>query len=111
METSVSQRIKFFLKEQRLSVNQLSKLLNLKQNTLNGQLNGTANLSINTITPLLEAFPDLSAEWLLRGTGPMERTEAEPDQELKAICIEQTREIYRLRQRLDELEGQKKDLA
>ena len=33
------------------------------------------------------------------------------DPELKEICIEQTREIYRLRQRLDEYEQPKKGHA
>lgn len=97
-----------FLKVKRISINSLSKQLNLKQNTLNGQLNGTAALSFSTVSTLLSGFPELSAEWLLRGEGTMERTDAPADLELKAVCLDQAREIYRLKQRLAELEGEKK---
>lgn len=97
-----------FLSFKRISINSLSKQLNLKQNTLNGQLNGTAALSFLTVSALLVCFPELSAEWLLRGSGTMERTDAPADQELKAVCLDQAREIYRLKLRVAELEGGKK---
>ena len=111
MESTVIQRINYFLKSKRMSIAAFCRESGLKQTTVNYQLNGSAMLSIDTISALIQTFPELSAEWLFRGIEPMERTESEPDQELKAICIEQTREIYRLRQRLNELEGQKKDRA
>lgn len=38
----------------------------------------------------------------------MERTDAPAELELKAVCLDQAREIYRLKQRLAELEGEKK---
>lgn len=105
METTVPQRIKEYLSAKRISVNSLSKSLNLTQTTLSRQFNGSVTLSIDAVIALLEHFPELSAEWLLRGTEPMERTEPTPDPELKAVCIDQAKEIYRLELRISELEG------
>lgn len=109
MEQSVCQRINVYLKHKRISIYAFCKDMGLKQTTVNKQLNGTAMLSIETILPIVNAFPDLSAEWLLRGVGTMEHPE--PDAELKAMYIEQGREIHRLKQRIAELEGEKKDRA
>ena len=112
MEKTVSQRIMDYLKFKRISVNALCKETGLKQSTIHGQLAGPVMLSMDTVMAIVVAFPELSAEWLLRGTGSMELEESGlPDPELKEICIEQTREIYRLRQRLDEYEQPKKGHA
>lgn len=111
MENDVRQRVMSFLKAKRISVNALSKEVNLKQNTLNCQLNGSAPLSFATISALVNEYHELSTEWLLRGVGPMEITEPISDQELRAVCIDQAKEIYRLKQRIAELEQPKKEHA
>lgn len=111
MENNVRQRVIAFLKAKRISVNALSKEVNLKQNTLNGQLNGTAPLSFITISALITQYPELSAEWLLRGEGQMEKTDSPADLELQAVCVNQAKEIYRLKQRIAELEEPKKEHA
>lgn len=111
MERTVPQRIKEYLSTKRISVNSLSKALNLTQTTLSRQFNGSVTLSIEAVIALLEYFPDLSAEWLLRGIEPMERTDITPDPELKAVCIDQAKEIYKLKQRIAELEEPKKEHA
>lgn len=108
MEKTVPQRIKEYLAYKRVSVNSLSKSLNLTQTTLSRQFNGSVTLSIDALLALVQHFPELSAEWLLRGEGTMERTDGPADLELKAVCLDQAREIYRLKQRLAELEGEKK---
>ena len=111
MEISVNQRIKEFLIFKRISINALCKELNLKQSTINSQLKGTATLSIESVLPIIKAFPSLSTEWLFRGSGKMELSDAPDDPELKAVCIEQAKEIYRLKLKVSELEGEKKDRA
>lgn len=73
MQQSISERLNTFLKSKRYSVNALSKELGLNQKTLNNQLNGSSALSIDTINSILLRFPELSAEWLLRGVGSMIR--------------------------------------
>jgi len=111
MQSAVAQRIKKFIDSSKWTINSLSKVINVPQMTLNRQISGVSSISIDTICALLTAFPTLSAEWLLRGVGPMELTEPTPDPELKAVCIDQAKEIYQLKQRIAELEREKKDRA
>ena len=74
MEDAVTQRIKLFFEKKQLSVNAASKKAGMNQTTLNRQLNGTNGLSVECLVSILQAFEGLSAEWLLRGTEPMELT-------------------------------------
>ena len=67
MEEAVRQRINEYIKSKRYSINALSKLLEVNQRTLNNQLSGNSALSVNIICAILDKFPELSAEWLLRG--------------------------------------------
>lgn len=111
MENTVPQRVKRILSEKRWTTNQLSKALEISQPTVSRQISGSVALSADLVCGVLSVFPDVSAEWLMRGTGPMLLDGSGPDPELKEICIKQTREIYRLRQRLDEYEQPKKGHA
>lgn len=71
MEVTIYQRIKCILENKSLSVNALSKQINVAQATLNPQLRGDRTLAANIVEKVLEAFPDVSAEWLMRGVGTM----------------------------------------
>lgn len=71
MEVTIYQRIKCILEDKSLSVNALSKQINVAQATLNPQLRGDRTLAANIVEKVLEAFPDVSAEWLMRGVGTM----------------------------------------
>lgn len=48
-----------------------AKKIGQQQMTLWRQLNGERKLSLETVTLILNTFPEVSAEWLLRGTGSM----------------------------------------
>ena len=104
MESPIYQRVKLFIKSKHFSVSELADMLNMKPSTLGGKLNGSRELDLLTLESIIIKFSSLSAEWLLRGDGPMEITEFTPDPELKAVCIDQAKEIYRLKQRIAELE-------
>ena len=104
MESPIYQRVKLFIKSKHFSVSELADMLNMKPSTLGGKLNGSRELDLLTLESIIIKFSSLSAEWLLRGDGPMEITESTPDPELKAVCIDQAKEIYRLKQRIAELE-------
>lgn len=71
MELYVNQRLMEFLKVKQISVNAISKEISVAQSTLNTQLKGQATLSTRIVGKILEAHPDLSAEWLMRGKGEM----------------------------------------
>lgn len=71
MEVTIYQRVKRVLEDKSISVNALSKQINVAQATLNPQLRGDRTLAANIVEKILEAFPDVSAEWLMRGVGTM----------------------------------------
>ena len=73
MEDIVTQRVNEFREVKKLSVTALAKVLNVGQTTLNKQLKEDGyGVSLSTILLILEAYPNLSAEWLLRGKGSMD---------------------------------------
>ena len=79
METTIYQRVKLVLEDKSISVNALSKQINVAQATLNPQLRGDRTLAANIVAKILDAFPDVSAEWLMRGVGTMYHKEGDAD--------------------------------
>lgn len=76
LEQTLKQRvIEVVNLEYKTSVNKFAAALGLRQTTLNDQINGKGKISAAVIIALLSAHPDISAEWLLRGTGSMLLTE------------------------------------
>lgn len=71
MEVTIYQRIMLILDNKQVSVNALSKLVEMSQTTLNTQLKGERALSANVVSKVLSVFPDVSVEWLMRGVGNM----------------------------------------
>lgn len=51
--------------------------INISQVTLNNYMLGKRKPSLEVCTKILAAFPDISAEWLLRGEGSMYKSDAE----------------------------------
>ena len=68
---SVRYRIKDILKTHGYSVLKLSNGNPSLQVKLNKHINGNTTISLETIELILSTFPNVSAEWLLRGTGDM----------------------------------------
>ena len=71
METAVYQRIKAYIDDNRISLNALAKTLNMNQSTVLRQVKGEQTLSSTLVENFLKAYPDVSAEWLMRGIGTM----------------------------------------
>lgn len=69
----VKERVNELLISQSLSVRKLSEQIGVPQKTLNNQVNvsNPALLTLETILLILERFPNVSTEWLLRGNGSM----------------------------------------
>lgn len=64
-------RILAFMEANNISKNALAVKTGSVQVTLYRQLSGKNPISADTICKILESFPEVSAEWLLRGTGAM----------------------------------------
>lgn len=82
MENLIVQRVRELLTINSISVNSLAKQINVAQATLNPQLRGDRTLAANIVVKILETFPDISAEWLLRGEGEMYRDNSEQKKEI-----------------------------
>ena len=78
MEDTVRERIMSIIKDGNFSINSLSDGDKTLQRRLNRQINEGASITFETISSILEKFPDVSAEWLIRGNGNMKREEDVP---------------------------------
>lgn len=117
MEISIEQRVKLYLEQVGVTPNRLANMLEMVPSTVNRQLKGEQALSAKLIQGFLQAFPEVSAEWLLRGDGEMEKVaEASekphviPDEEdvptmaAEPLAVRSTSEYDLLKARYDELE-------
>ena len=111
MEDSINKRVMAFIKNKAMTIKSLAAIIKVNEKTLGNKLTGRIRMDLDTLLAILSSFENLSSEWLFRGKGSMEILDAQSDLELREVCIDQAKEIYRLRQRLAELEGEKKDRA
>lgn len=71
MEEDLRVRFKEVLSFYKSNINQLSKGDKVMQVRLSRQINNGATITFETVSNILDTFPDVSAEWLLRGKGEM----------------------------------------
>ncbi len=64
------------------SILAFSKVLDMPQTSVNAMISGKMKISQKLIVTIATTFPDLSAEWLLRGKGAMLLTDT-PKEETK----------------------------
>ena len=76
LENAVRDRIKQLQKEKNFTENGLAAGDTPAQKRLNRQLSHGAGISLDTLLRILEACPDVSADWLLRGSGEKLKTSA-----------------------------------
>lgn len=95
MENLIAQRVREFLSYNSISINSLAKQINVAQATLNPQLRGDRTLAANIVVKILDAFPDISAEWLLRGEGEMCKSNSGSAQNEAAVTPSQDESIWK----------------
>jgi len=71
---AVRNRINDVLREKGLTENSVAAGVSAVQSRLNSQLSHGGKITLDTILRILDACPDVSADWLLRGTGEMYKT-------------------------------------
>lgn len=67
----ILQRIKELIVAKGMNINSFSKEINVAQTTLNTYIRLNRYPAYETLHSILTTFPDVSAEWLMRGEGPM----------------------------------------
>lgn len=101
----ITDRVKELIRSKSLTVNAFAKIVGIPQTTLNNQLRGKRGLSLETINDILMSFEDISAEWLLRGSGsmyiadnlpPITGNEAEDTMTLHATIARQSAKLEEL---------------
>lgn len=66
---AVRNRINDVLREKGLTENSVAAGVSAVQSRLNSQLSHGGKITLDTILRILDACPDVSADWLLRGSG------------------------------------------
>lgn len=86
LKQDVFNRLVMFKEHAGMNLNAFSTKIGMEQSTLHYQFHGKRALSLDTIINTLDAYNELSAEWLLRGNGEMQLPEPEETsaEELKA---------------------------
>lgn len=75
----IVERLQIILKYSGLSVRALAIKCSLKQQTLDKHIKGISEPSANTLMGIAAAFPEISTDWLLLGTGSMLKADKESD--------------------------------
>ena len=68
---NITQRLKDVIAFSGLSLRAFAIKCCISQTTLDKQVKGLRAVSLETISSILYAFPEISAEWFLRGEGEM----------------------------------------
>lgn len=116
-ENDVKKRVQDAMKELGISAYAIAKTCSMNERTIYQQTNGSSKLSVEAIQALLRYKPELSASWILRGTGSMLLTEPQHEtltgeirddsekEELLERLRRAEREIDGLYERIKELKG------
>lgn len=67
----VENRIKALLKAKNINASKLADEIGIQRSSMSHVLNGRNKPSLDFIQKILETYPDINAEWLIRGTGPI----------------------------------------
>lgn len=70
---SIKERFLTIIKFNGLTINGLANQNKATQKRVSNQIKGDAEITLSTLMLLLDRFPELSADWLLRGEGDMYR--------------------------------------
>lgn len=68
---TIVDRLKLLLKEYDMSENKFASEIGVKSQTLNTYTSGKRGVSYDVVEKILAKFPQISAEWLIRGVGNM----------------------------------------
>lgn len=68
-------RIKKIIEQQGISVRAFAIACGINSPTLDRQLKGKMALSLDSVNKILFANPNISSEWLMRGDGPIYKSE------------------------------------
>jgi len=68
---NISERLKLVLDSKKLSIRSFSRTIHCADTTIGAILHEKAEPNYSTLFSILEAYPDISSEWLITGEGEM----------------------------------------
>lgn len=108
MKNAVLQKINEVIAFNCLSKRAFDNRINMEQTTVNNQLIGKRGISIDLIINTLLEFPEVSAEWLLRGEGEMLKSPS--TSETFVDISKYVTEIESLKAEINQLKGENRVL-
>ena len=102
-------RISKLIESTGLNPTSFAAKIGVQQMTLWNQLNGKRKLSLETVLAVLDSFPELSAEWLVRGTGSMNKGDEEQEKRIDNlidVISMQQETIRNLQDKIKQLQNQ-----
>lgn len=111
-ESKFIERLQTFMAEEGINDNQMTVKAGLSVGLVGKCKKSGKGMVSDNIEKILYAYPELSAEWLMRGEGEMFLVKRQPKPESVAdyglfvdTIKQQAEEIGRLKARIEELEG------
>lgn len=71
MEKQILERIQLYLRQIRMKPAEFAKIIGINSTSVYNYFGGESKPPMSFIVLFLESFPDVSAEWLVRGEGDM----------------------------------------
>lgn len=104
-------RIKAVLAYSNMSENQFAKKLEVSQSSLNKTMRGATEVPLRLINSILNNFNEISAEWLMRGSGSMLKSDAQAEYAkrldgLVDVISMQQETIRNLQEKIKQLQNQ-----
>lgn len=102
-------RISKIIESMGLNPTSFAAKIGVQQRTLWNQLNGQRELSLETVIAIIENIPDVSTEWLLRGTGEMMKGNDAQDKRIENlidVISMQQETIRNLNDKIKQLQNQ-----
>lgn len=87
IEVNFSNRLKLILEHFSISQNAFANKVNINRAMVANYLNGSQP-TYETLSNILNAFPQISAEWLMRGEGPMIKDDSPKEKTYAQFCAE-----------------------
>ena len=86
MEKSVLERVQSFIEDTGETKNSLANKCGMAPQTFWRYVNGDNKITVSLLESLLDVYPSLSAEWLLRGEGEKYKTDVPRDTDTEEVA-------------------------
>lgn len=105
----IEERVKAVIAYSGLNDSAFAKKIGVQQMTLWRQINGARKVSLETVMAIAEAFPEIDANWMLRGSGSMLSDNGAQEERIDSlldVVAMQRKTINNLQEKIKSLQNQ-----